>query len=386
MNTEAYKNIDTETLARAIQIALGSSTEKQIAFNEKPGDSHQKQKGSHRMVKYYGPYEYFSKWRVVVRKPGKGQSYLSFHTREEALKELNKLRLAASQDAGIYVCDAVEAYREYLKQKGNRSGSIRTSVQRISRLLESHWSTTLPSIKSDTPLLKGIENLSFNTRTGIVSEGRTFFRWAVEQGYTKVNPLQSTKLLGRKRRGKKQLRIDEARKFVSVALEEASPGAIACLCALVLGMRAGEIISRTVRDIDDGGRVLWISDTDSWEAKTETSNRRLVIPEMLRPLLLSLSEGKKPEQRLFDRKNRKWIWKNTKRICELAGVPVVPTHGLRGSFATLSVEAGTATQAVAAALGHHSFQVTAQHYAKPDAVASALQTRVLNTINPTTRN
>ena len=38
-------------------------------------------------------------------------------------------------------------------------------------------------------------------------------------------------------------------------------GAVAAMMALVMGMRASEIVSRVVRDLDDDGRLLWIFDS-----------------------------------------------------------------------------------------------------------------------------
>src|SRR5205814_1943477 len=48
----------------------------------------------------------------------------------------------------------------------------------------------------------------------------------------------------------------------------------------------------------------------------------------------------------------------------------------RGLWATLSIESGAASSAVAAALGHGSFAMTARHYAQPEAVANARSARV----------
>ena len=67
------------------------------------------------------------------------------------------------------------------------------------------------------------------------------------------------------------------RKLVDVMMTESDNGdkaAVALLLQLVLGLRLSEILSRQVRDIDDGGRVLWIPD-----GKTKNARRRLSVPE-----------------------------------------------------------------------------------------------------------
>ena len=50
-------------------------------------------------------------------------------------------------------------------------------------------------------------------------------------------------------------------------------------------------------------------------------------------------------------------------------------HGQRGLHATLAVESGITAHAVAAALGHASFKVTAQSYAQPGAMDAVRQDR-----------
>lgn len=129
---------------------------------------------------------------------------------------------------------------------------------------------------------------------------------------------------------------------------------------LLMGMRCREIVERVVRDVDDEGRQLWIPDS-----KTTKGRRRLHVPEMLQPLLLALTEGKKPNEPLFanpDGKtyDRAWPRKWVKRICAEVGVPEL---------------------AVADALGHESFTTTQQSYAKPEAVGRATQASALRVLN-----
>ena len=57
-----------------------------------------------------------------------------------------------------------------------------------------------------------------------------------------------------------------------------------------MGMRANEIVTRVVRDLNDDGKLLWIPDS-----KTEAGPRTLQVPE-LRPYLKALAEGKSPQR------------------------------------------------------------------------------------------
>jgi integrase len=101
-----------------------------------------------------------------------------------------------------------------------------------------------------------------------------------------------------------------------------------------MGMRANEIVSRVVRDLDDDGKLLWIPDS-----KTEAGRRTLQVPELLRPLLKALAEGKSPDAKLFGYHWLDWVRRWVKRICEAPGVPKVTAHGMRGLHSTLAVEA-----------------------------------------------
>jgi integrase len=174
------------------------------------------------------------------------------------------------------------------------------------------------------------------------------------------------------------LRIDESRKWLTVAVELAEGGdlgAVAAMMTLLLGMRAGEIVSRVVRDVDDDGKLLWIP-----SSKTEAGRRTLEIPALLQPFLKRLTEGRKPDEKLFGQRWRDRPRKEVARICGLAGVPKVCAHSMRGLHSTLAVQSGITGHVVAAALGHESFATTKQSYAKPEAVSSAQQRTVLKVL------
>ena len=68
--------------------------------------------------------------------------------------------------------------------------------------------------------------------------------------------------------------------------EQGDAGALGAMVTLLLGLRAGEVVSRIVRDLDNGGRLLWIP-----SSKTEAGRRTLEVPEVLQPHLQALAEG-----------------------------------------------------------------------------------------------
>ena len=90
--------------------------------------------------------------------------------------------------------------------------------------------------------------------------------------------------------GKRQLRLDEARSFADTALrmwtEKRDPLALAAACTLFMGLRASEILERSVRDLDAGGMVLVIEG-----GKSKNAARSPRVPAVLRPHLLDLARA-----------------------------------------------------------------------------------------------
>ena len=60
---------------------------------------------------------------------------------------------------------------------------------------------------------------------------------------------------------------------------------------------------------------------------------------------------------------------------------MVTAHGMRGLYATLAIESGIASHAVASALGHESFTTTAESYAKGEALERAKAKKSLKVLS-----
>ena len=105
------------------------------------------------------------------------------------------------------------------------------------------------------------------------------------------------------------------------------------------------------------------------------------MPKRLRQPLAQIIAGRDGNAPLWGF-NYRWqnlhglVWE----LCDAAKVPRVCAHSLRGLWATLAVESGTASESVAAALGHGSFEVTARHYAQPSAIHAANTDRAVSTL------
>lgn len=293
------------------------------------------------------------------------------------------------------MAEALVEYVRHLRDQGCRQKTlvdIRSSVARFWSL-ERHWSLRRITASVAAAAYERLRTtpgqygriLSPNSHQDYLANARRMANWCVEQGWMKANPLAAVKPVGRKRRGKKQLTIDELRRLWEACMAAApeDDGAVAVLVAYAMGLRSGEITSRTVRALDDAGRVLWVDDSGAFETKTETSKRPVRVPETLRPLLLALTRDKLPGALLWlspngGRYHQGWVRDMTAKYCEAAGVPLVCAHSLRGSHASTALRAGATPDLVAGVMGHANPRITLQHYAEPGAVEDAAQdSRVL---------
>lgn len=154
---------------------------------------------------------------------------------------------------------------------------------------------------------------------------------------------------------------------MAVALAPEEPGAVAAALLLLCGLRSGEVVERVVRDVDKGGKELRIT-----SGKTRAAIRPVAIPEVIRPYVLELCQGKAPTARLFGQHWRDWPRHWVERICEKAKVPKVCAHSMRGLHATLAVTAGMSPHVVAASLGHESASTTLESYALPGSAQAAV--------------
>lgn len=213
-----------------------------------------------------------------------------------------------------------------------------------------------------------------------------FFLWAVRVGHLERNPFKEVQPIGRVSAGKPQLRIEEAKHFIDTALQrfdlQGDAMALGAAVALLMGLRASEVLSRQGRDVDRSGQILWI-DT----GKTRNARRFLDVPTVLQTRLQSLASQGRPDELLFGTnrvgkpRTRQVLWQAVHGICDAAGVPRVCPHSLRGLWATLGVQAGAVSHAVAASLGHGSFSMTEKHYAQPEAVRGARTARMVDMLN-----
>jgi integrase len=298
----------------------------------------------------------------------------SFASRQAAQRFRDE---AERQAEGRTVSHAVAAFVLSLRARGLRASTERTFEHRLTALLELEtkgeaplWRLT-PTIAA-AAYARRVAMTKVDTHHGELVAAKQFGVWCAKRGWLRANPFAEIVRVGRKSRGRPQLRIDEARRFVTAALEEGTAAGDAAALALLLGLRASEVTDRIVRDVDDECRVLWVT-----RSKTAAGVRTLAIPPVMQERLAGRTAGRAPTDRLWGNVTRSWLHHHVVRLCAVAGVPRVTPQGLRGLHATLALEMGVRVDDIARSMGHSSPAVTRAHYFAPGEEDNARTRRVL---------
>lgn len=155
------------------------------------------------------------------------------------------------------------------------------------------------------------------------------------------------------------------------------------VCALILGMRQGEVLGLRWSDVTFSGENGWITIGEAVQrqkgkgmvrtsVKSAASKRVVPLPEVA-VLALARWREESGEGYIFygragtdspDDQRRDWgAWKDA---LARAGVPDVPLHGARGSTATLLLQLGVPERIIADILGHGTVRTTNEHYLHSD--------------------
>ncbi len=321
------------------------------------------------MERVYGPYkERNGTYRIVVAaRSGRAaarRTYI-FATEGEAQAADKQLRADVTE---YTVQRMLDTFLDDRAANETKPGSLETLRIRLEGMLKPVLLQPVQQLKAPRAQAlydKYREGRAPDTHHGALANCKAAFEWARKRKIVQFSPWDDIDPVGKKRRRKNQLRIDEARKLSAwlVARADTDDKALGVLVALVLGLRAHEVVGIERRDLDDNGTVLHVA-----KSKTAAGERTVILPEVLRAPLLRRAELRSGRLLPYA---RGWVRDNTKRACKAAGVPVVCAQALRGTNATFAMEAGMAPEAVARSLGHTSASVTKAAYALPGAGRSA---------------
>lgn len=331
-----------------------------------------------------GPYQHYNGYRCRIARES-GRIWCPVAPTAQQAQRLAELCLEEIEREALTVSEACSRYQVHLQEvKGNKPTSCAATGSRLLSFFSEHQVfvrdltaqrcaryyddlVQKPSASTGKPLAP-------DTHRNCLAEAKTFLSFCVEQKWLPKNSLTGVRGVGRRRHGKAQLTIDEARRWLQAAMELApsEDGAVAAALLLLCGLRSSEVVERVVRDVDDRGRVLRIP-----FGKTLAAARVVALPAKIQPHVTALCQGKAPNARLFGQHWRDWPRKWVKRICELAKVPNVCAHSMRGLHATLALQAGQTPHVVAATLGHESPSTTLQSYAAAGSAEAGSSIRAL---------
>jgi integrase len=344
----------------------------------------------------HGPYQHGDRFRVhVVTRSGGRRStvYRSFETRELA----EAFAAGARDEAqGRTVRQAIDAFIAAKRAKGLAASTIESYEDRLEMLLGPIAARPIRAVIGRGAELYAAaqEGRRPDTHRNALVMGKSWGAWCVKQRWIRANPFADVDPVGQRTYGadKPRLTVDESRRLQAYCHAHADDlGAVLTLAYLLLGPRASELVRRDVRDLDDGGRLLWIGKT-----KSRAGQRRLLIPPELGPLLVAVAAGRSGNAPLFShsdleisRWSRHVAYGHVKRVCEAAGVPALTPQALRRTQATLATDAGATGLMVAAHLGHAVAEapaVTGRAYVGRDAAADAQADRAQRVIAGKTVN
>lgn len=320
-------------------------------------------------------------WYLVVTGGGGPRSCPRFSTEEKARAVLLATNRDLTRKAETTIEEGIGLYLEYLTARGDRPVSVDTARYRLRSFFPDRDIplASLSSAKCEVLYDALTRRQRPDTQQSALGHAQRLLSWLVKRGQIKQNCAADIEPRGQKTYGKEQLRVEEARRFAAKAearyLEEGDRGALVCLVALVLALRATEIAGLTARDVDDEGRLLWVGGT-----KSRAARRRLLVPDRLAPLLVRAAKGLASTALLFGdhgSEPRHWVRMQVARICDLSLCPDVTTHSLRGLHATMAEASGASAEAVAQTLGHASSATTHASYTQPQSLEATRTARAL---------
>ena len=334
-------------------------------------------------IRVRGPYQRRDgRFQVDVREGDGSRRCRTFTTLADGQAYADELLATVRAVTPVTLEEAIVEYERAMKA-ACKPGTVETAMYHVRRFFPDTGirlrSLSPGRVKSLYQALVD-EGLAQGTHRSYLLSARTMLNWFVSEHMLPVNPLNGVKVVGKRRHGKKQHRVDELRLWEAEAFRQAVAGrqhARVALMALYLGTRSTELTRRVVRDVDDIGRIFWIPDS-----KTDAGRRALDVPDVLVPILLAQCEGKEREALLFSHDggkgyHRDWVRQSVHRICDDAKVPRVSAHAMRGALATIAEERGQLGHLAALHFGHTSTAVTQQAYVAPGVQERATRGRGL---------
>jgi len=177
-----------------------------------------------------GPYPIGKQWRVVVVGRGGERDSHFYPSEEEARQVIRAIRREFARSGDKTVQEGLEAYERYLlDDKGNKPGSVEDTIYRLGAffpdgevLLRDLNAKTCSGYYDALRTRKTRLGRAFSvdSHRNILAEAKSFLRWCtVKKKWLARNPLEEVEGVGKRKHGKTQLRVDEARRRLAKAVE-----------------------------------------------------------------------------------------------------------------------------------------------------------------------
>jgi len=215
-------------------------------------------------------------------------------------------------------------------------------------------------LKSYLLNLRG-KNYSTATTARKLASAKSFFKFMVDSGKLRENPIQNLVFPQVSRRPPRLLSPSEYARLLAEAAKLSTPEAKRDVVMLELlyatGLRASELVSLNVKDIDLEHSRVHCGRSDSRRQIPFDHHISQLLRNFLKNDRLDLLYNEKEEALFLNRRGgrltRQGFWQIVKNYVSKAGLgPHVTPHTLRHSFAARKIRDGADLRSVQQALGH----------------------------------
>jgi len=234
-------------------------------------------------------------------------------------------------------------------------------------------------------VLPNITEYSNNTIVKIYRLINKVFKIAISDRLIQFNPMESEKIMRPKSKKEdeeiKALTVEEQKKFVGILESEEHKYKYILLLQLYTGMRIGEVLALSTKNIDYKKGTITINKTLSRNeedkiilgntTKTENSKRIIYISERVKNILNKIQENQVININgflFYDNIKDSFVTPSEvnsylRRLNQKHKITSrLHTHVLRHTFATRNIEAGVSAKVLQQILGHKNINTTLDTY------------------------
>lgn len=255
-----------------------------------------------------------------------------------------------------------------------RPVSYRREVQALDRILPALGAKTAAEVTVGRATAyvaqRRAEGVAARTINIEVASLKHMLNRGVEWGLLRDSPIARVKpIKGPPTKERRSLSVEEEVRLLAAASPRYGD---VFLALLRTGMRVGELVNLMWAGVDLERGLLCVRSREDWQTKTG-ENREIPIADELLPVLRRLREGEKGLQaRVFLNRFGRPLDRHTtlqtfKKVVQQAGLPApqeLDLHALRVTFVSRLLERGANPKTVQALVGHRTFQMTMQVYAR----------------------